>query len=51
MPKTLTKSSLHSNKHKLQIKQEMKNTQPNLPPHLLSFKQKQLSRNGFVEYK
>ena len=50
MPKTLTKSRLHSNKHKPKIEQELIKTQSNLPPHLQSFKQKLLSGNGFVEY-
>ena len=51
MPKTLIKSRLQSNKNKPKIKQEINNTQSNLPPHLQSFKQKLLSGNGFVEYK
>ena len=40
MPKTLIKSRLHSNKHRLKIKQELKKTQSNLPPNLQSSKQK-----------
>ena len=51
MPKTLIKSRLHSNKHKLKIKQAENNTKSNLPPHPQSFKQKLLSGNGFIEYK
>ena len=51
MSKTLIKSRLLFNKHKPKIKQEVNNTKPNLPPHLQSFKQKLLSRSGFVEYK
>ena len=51
MPKTLIKSSLHSNKHKPKIKQEMNNTNSSLPPNIQIFKQKLLSGNGFVEYK
>ena len=51
MPKTLIKSKLHSNKHKLKIKQEINNTKSTLPPNLQSFKQKILSGNGFVVYK
>ena len=51
MPKTLIKSRLHSNKHKLKIKQEINNTKSILPPHLQSLKQKLLSGNGFVVYK
>ena len=51
MPRTLIKSKLHSGKHKPKIKQEVKNTKSNLPPHLQSFKTKLLSGNGFVEYK
>ena len=51
MPKTLIKSNLHSYKHKPKIKQEVNNTKSNLPTHLQTFKQKQLSGNGFVEYK
>ena len=37
MPRTLIKSKLHSIKHKLKIKQEVNNTESNLPPHLQSF--------------
>ena len=51
MPKTLIKSRLQSNKHKLKNKQEQNITKSNLPPHLQSFKQKLLSGHGFVEYK
>ena len=51
MPKTLIKSRLYSNKKKPKIKQEMNSTKSNLPPNLLSFKQKLLSGRGFVEYK
>ena len=51
MPRTLIKSRLHSNKNKPKIKQELNNTKLNLPPNLLTFKQKLLSGNGFVEYK
>ena len=51
MPRTLTKSGLHSNKHKPKIKQEINNTKSYLPPHLQSFIQKLLSVNRFVEYK
>ena len=51
MPKTLIKSRLHSNKHKPKITQEINNTKSTLPPNLQSFKQKLLTRNGFVEYK
>ena len=51
MPKTIIKSRLHSNKQKPKIKQEINNTKSNLPPHLLSFKQKLLSGNGFIIYK
>ena len=50
MPKTLKKSRLHSNKHKPKIKQEVKTTKSNLPPHLQSFKQKLSSGNGFITY-
>ena len=50
MPKTLMKSRLHSNKHKPKIKQEYNKTQSNLPPNLQLFKQKLLSRNGFLKY-
>ena len=49
MPKTLIKSRLHSNKHKLKIKQEINNTKSNIPPHLQTFKQKLLSGNGFIK--
>ena len=51
MPKTLIKSRLKSNKQKPKVKQEIKSTKSNLPPHLRSFKQKLLSGSGFVEYK
>ena len=51
MPRTLIKSRLHSNKHKPKIKREVNSTKSNLPPNLLSFKQKLLSGSGFVEYK
>ena len=51
MPKTLTKSRLHSNKLKPIIKQEINNTKSNLPPHLQTFKQKLLSGNGFIKYR
>ena len=51
MPKTLIKSKLHSSKRKPKIKQEVKITKSNLPPHLQTFKQKLLSGNGFVVYK
>ena len=47
MPETLKKSRLHSNKHKPKNKQEPNNTEPILPPHLQSFKQKLLSRKIF----
>ena len=45
MPRTLILSRLHSNKHKPKIKQEPHKTKSNF------FKQKLLSRNGFVECK
>ena len=51
MPRTIIKSRLHSNKHIPKIKQEINNTKSILPPHLLSFKQKLLSGNGFLIYK
>ena len=51
MPKTLIKSRLHSIKHKPKIKQEVNHTKSNLPPHIQTFKQKLLSRNGFLIYK
>ena len=51
MPKTLLKSRLYSNKHKLKIKQEVNTTKSNLPPHLQSFKQKVLSGSGFLLHK
>ena len=51
MRNILKKSRLHSSKHKPKTKQEINKTQSNLPPHLQSFKQKLLSRNGFVKYK
>ena len=51
MPGTLIKSRLLSNKHKPKIKQEVKKTKSNLPPHLQIFKQKLLSGIGFIIYK
>ena len=51
MPRTKIKSRFHSNKHKPKMKQEINSTKSSLPPHLQSFKQKFLSRNGFVENK
>ena len=48
MPKTLIKSTLHSNKHKPKIKQEINDTKSNLPPNIQSFKHKLLSGNGFI---
>ena len=51
MPKTLTKSRLHSNKHKPKIKQEPNKTNPNLSPNLQTFKKKLLSGNCFSLYK
>ena len=48
MPKTIIKSRLHSNQHKLKFKQEVNNTKSTLSPHLQSFKQKILSGNGFL---
>ena len=51
MPRKLIKSRLHCNKHKHKIKQGIKITKSNLPPHLQSFKQKLLSGNGIVEYR
>ena len=49
MPRTLMKSRLHSNKNKPKAKQEVNNTQSNLPPHLQAFEQKLLSGNGFFQ--
>ena len=49
MPKTITKSRLHSNKNKPKNRQESKNTKSNLPPHLQSFKQNLLSGNKLVD--
>ena len=51
MPRTLTKSRLHSIKHEPKIKQEINITKSFLPANIQSFKQKSLSGNGFVEYK
>ena len=51
MPKTLIKSRLHSNKHQPKIKPEVNNNKSNLPPNVQAFKQKLLSRSGFIEYK
>ena len=38
MPRTIIKSSLHSNKYKPKIKQENNNTKSNLPPHVQTYK-------------
>ena len=51
MPRTLIKSSLHSNKQKIKNKPELNNNKSILPPHLHTFKQKLLSGNGFIIYK
>ena len=48
MPETLIKWRLHPKQHKPKIKQEITHTNTNLPPNLQSFKQKYLSRNGFI---
>ena len=50
LPK-LIKSTLHPNKYKSKIKQEIKKTKSNLPPHLQPFKQKLLSGSSFLIYK
>ena len=50
MPKTLIKSKIQSNKHKLKIKQDSNKTKLNLPPYLQTFKQKLLTGNGFFVY-
>ena len=50
MPRTLKKSRLHTKKYKPKIEQEVDNVQSVLPPNLEAFKQKILSRNGFVQY-
>ena len=51
MPRTLMKSRLHANKHKLKIKQEVNNTKSNLSPHVQSFKLKLCQGNGFLKDK
>ena len=51
MPGTMIKSRLHSNKHKPKIKQNLNNTESTLPPHLQSFKQKNLSGHGSIKNK
>ena len=51
MPRTLIKSRLHSNKHKLNIKQEPNKTKSTLLPNLQSFKQKLLSGSSFIHSK
>ena len=48
MPKTLIKSRLHFKKRKPKIKEEVKNTNSDLPPNLQSCKQKLLPGNGFL---
>ena len=48
MPKTLIKLTLHSNKHKPKIEQDVIITKTNLPSHLKAFRQKLLSGNGFL---
>ena len=49
MPKTLMKTRLHPNKQKPKIKQDINNTNTNLPRHLQSIKQKLLSGNDFIK--
>ena len=51
MPEILIKSRLHPKKHKPRIKQEVNNTESNLPPNLQSFKQKLMSGIGFIRHK
>ena len=51
MPKTVIKSRLHFNKHKPKIKQEINNTKSKFFPILEAFRQKLLSKKGFVVYK
>ena len=51
MPRTITKSRLHLNKHKPKIKPKLNDTKSNSPPNLQSFKQKILSGSGFNTYK
>ena len=51
MPRTLIRSRLLSQKHKPKNKQEVRNTQSNLPPNLQVFKQKLLSGNSFDQCK
>ena len=51
MPQSLMKSSLHSENHKLKIKQEPNKTKSYLPPNLQSFKQKLFSGKGFLVFK
>ena len=48
MPKTLTKSRLHPNKYKPEIKLEINNTKSKLPPDIQPFKQKLLSGKNFI---
>ena len=50
MPKTLIKSSLHPNKNKPNIRQQINNTKSNLPPNIQSFKEKLLTGSGFIKY-
>ena len=49
MPRTKIKSRIHTNKHKPKCKREVNKTKSILPPNLQSFKQKLLSRSGFIE--
>ena len=48
MLRTIIKSRLHSIKHKRVIKQDINNGNSNLPSSLQPFKQKLLSRSGFI---
>ena len=50
MPARLVKSRLHSNKQKIKFKPELNNTKSSLAQLLQSFRQKLLSKNGFLKH-
>ena len=50
MPRTIIKTRLHPIKQKPKIKQEVNNSESNLPPNLQIFKQILLSGNSFIVY-
>ena len=51
MTKTKLKPQIFRNTNRCKIKPEMDNSKSSLPPNLQTFKQKLLSRNGFLVFK